>query len=219
MTMASKLKRLFPPEAVIVEADKEMWNMPLSPEEETLIKSAVEKRKREFRAGRHAAHRALAQLDAPKRPLLRGDKREPLWPTGYLGSITHCRDACVAVCAKTEDMISLGVDVEPLKPLPEGVEQYVHTPEDKRTMAKNGSLPERLIFSAKESLYKCYYPLLGQFIGFQEVSLAIDVHEQTFQFTPAEDCTTPFPGEFAFHGRYLVEENHLYTGCFLTAPD
>jgi enterobactin synthetase component D len=215
--MNNKLNHLFPHKTIIVKASREMWITPLCPEEEILIEGAVEKRQKEFRAGRHAAHKALEQLQAPWRPLLRGDMRQPIWPTGYLGSITHCHDACVAVCAKKGDMFGLGVDVEPLKPLPKGVNQYIHTPEDEEVMTQNNHLPERLIFSAKESLYKCYYPLIGQFMGFQAVSLDINPNEQCFHFTPTEDCTIPFPKELTFHGRYLMDENHLYTGCFLTS--
>jgi 4'-phosphopantetheinyl transferase EntD len=216
--MINSLEQLFPADAIVVKADEGMWTTPLCPQEEALIEGAVEKRQKEFRAGRHAAHRALEQLHAPWQPLLRGEQRQPIWPVGYLGSITHCRDACVAVCAKTVDLVGLGIDVEPLKPLPKGVDQYIHTPEDEWMMKSDMALPERLIFSAKESIYKCYFPIIGQFIGFQSVSLNLNPHEKTFQFTPTKESTTLFPPEYRFYGRYTLEENHLYTGCFLLTP-
>ncbi|MET0045403.1 MAG: 4'-phosphopantetheinyl transferase superfamily protein, partial [Candidatus Thiodiazotropha sp. 6PLUC3] len=182
--MTDDLAQLFPPNAIIVKAEASMWNTPLCKEEEALIEGAVEKRQKEFRAGRHSAHQALEQLNAPWLPLLREKSRQPIWPPGYLGSISHCRDACVAVCAKSEDMFGLGVDVEPLEPLPKGVDQYIHTAEDSLTMKSVEILPERLIFSAKESIYKCYHPMLGQHLGFQSVSLEIDTENKRFKFIP-----------------------------------
>ena len=209
------LKSLLPPAAAVITADTSMWQSPLCPEEEALIAGAIEKRQREFRAGRHAAHAALARLQAPDQPLLRGERREPRWPSGFRGSITHCDDLCLAACARSGDLIGLGIDVEPLKPLPAGVEGYIHTPQEAAYMAgKGGELPQRLIFSAKESLYKCYYPLLGQFFGFHSVSLTIDRQAGRFSFSPSEACPVAFPPG-RFEGRYLIGERHLVTACCL----
>ncbi len=193
-----------------------MWTTPLCSEEEVLIEGAREKRQREFRAGRHAAHLALTRLEAPRQPLLRGDKRQPLWPEGFLGSISHCREVCLAICARITDVAGLGIDVEPLSPLPEGVSSYVHTPRETAFLEQNPELPERLVFSAKESLYKCYYPILKQFIGFQAVSLEIDPISKTFGFSAAPQSDIRFPGDLRFHGCYATDEGHLYTGCYLS---
>ncbi|MET0090790.1 MAG: 4'-phosphopantetheinyl transferase superfamily protein [Candidatus Thiodiazotropha sp.] len=192
-----------------------MWSTPLCAEEEALIEGAREKRQREFRAGRHAAHSALARLEAPLQPLLRGDKRQPLWPEGYLGSISHCREVCLAVCARITDLAGLGIDVEPLPPLPEGVSRYVHTPQEAEFLKQNPELPGRLVFSAKESLYKCYYPILGQFIGFQAVSLEIDPIAGSFDFSASPQSDIRFPQNLEFHGWFATDGGHLYTGCYL----
>ncbi|MCG7871886.1 MAG: 4'-phosphopantetheinyl transferase superfamily protein [Candidatus Thiodiazotropha lotti] len=215
--MKIELAELFPSCAILVKADQAMWTTPLCEEEEKLIETAVQKRQQEFRAGRHAAHLALEKLSAPWEPLLRDEKRQPLWPTGFRGSISHCRGECVAVCAKTTELASLGIDVEPLEPLPKGVDQYIHTPQDQATMTTDSSLPERLIFSAKESIYKCYYPLIGEHMGFQSVSLSINADSMSFEFIPSAENTIPFPAELKFHGRFMMSESHLYTGCYLTS--
>ncbi|MCG8486431.1 MAG: 4'-phosphopantetheinyl transferase superfamily protein [Chromatiales bacterium] len=215
--MKIELAELFPSCAILVKADRAMWTTPLCKEEEQLIEKAVQKRQQEFRAGRHAAHQALDKLSAPWEPLLRDEKRQPLWPTGFVGSISHCRGACVAVCAKANELASLGIDVEPLEPLPKGVDQYIHTSDDHATMAADSALPERLIFSAKESIYKCYYPLIGEHMGFQSVSLSIDADTMSFDFIPSASNTIPFPAELKFHGRFMTSESHLYTGCYLTS--
>jgi 4'-phosphopantetheinyl transferase EntD len=209
------LSNLFPSSAAVVSANSAMWERPLRPEEEALIAGAVDKRQREFRAGRNAAHAALEQLQAQDAPLLRGDRREPLWPNGLVGSIAHCDDLCIAVCAKNRDLMGIGVDVEPLKPLPAGVDRYIHTREEAAFIAEYPDChPQRLIFSAKESLYKCYYPLLGRFFGFQSVTLSFDRAAGRFSYTPTEQCEVSFPS-WRFEGRYLIGERHLITACYL----
>lgn len=211
------LSSLFPAAVSLVLADETMWHSPLQDAEEALIQGAVEKRQREFRAGRHAAHAALRRLKAPETPILRGEKREPQWPGGYLGSIAHCRDRCLAVCAKEGEIAGLGLDVEPMSPLPEGVDRYIHSEEDADLMRRHrDTLPARLIFSAKESLYKCYYPLVKRYFGFQSVSLTIDMEGGRFGFRPTRRCDIEFPPGLVFHGRYLHDAAHLYTACYLT---
>lgn len=210
------LSSLFPPSATLVIADEEMWHTPLRDEEEAMIDGAIDKRQREFRAGRNAAHKAMALLQAPDVAILRGERREPVWPAGYIGSIAHCRDLCLAVCATDGVIAGLGIDVEPLTPLPAGVDRYIHTESDAKLMQSNRSaLPERLVFSAKESLYKCYYPLIGRYFGFQSVNL-VEVDEGHFKFKPTEKCQIDFPPELTFHGRYRYDSTHLLTACYLT---
>jgi 4'-phosphopantetheinyl transferase EntD len=193
-----------------------MWVTPVHREEERLIVGSVTKRQRQFRAGRNAAHAALRQLDAPGEPLLRGENRQPIWPQGFFGSISHCDDSCVAACAKHGAIVSLGLDVEPLEPLKPGLARYIETEDEQGFMQRHPELPPRLIFSAKESLYKCYYPLVQCFFGFHSVVLDIDIPRQRYRFRPAAACSIDFPRDLTFHGRYLLTENHLYTSCFLT---
>jgi 4'-phosphopantetheinyl transferase EntD len=209
------LEKLFPANTALVVAEESMWRTPLRKEEERLIEGAVDKRQREFRAGRHAAHAALARLRAPDQPLLRGERREPLWPIGHVGSIAHCRDLCVAVCARSNEVLGLGIDVEPLEPLPKGVGRYIHTEAEAAFITDHpDSHPERLIFSAKESLYKCYYPLVQRFFGFQSVAMTFDLERRRFSFTPTEQSEIQFPAG-RFEGRYAVSQHHLATACYL----
>jgi 4'-phosphopantetheinyl transferase EntD len=210
------LSPLFPANVVIIHATEAMWATPAHREEERLIAGSVTKRRRQFRAGRNAAHAALSQLDAPYGPLLRGDSRQPIWPQGFFGSISHCDDSCVAACAKDGTIVSLGLDVEPLAPLKPGIARYIETEDERDFMQRYGELPRRLIFSAKESLYKCYYPLVGRFFGFHSVVLEIDISRQRYGFRPSAACEIDFPRDLTFHGRYLSTQTHLYTSCFLT---
>jgi enterobactin synthetase component D len=209
------LDHLFPPDTVLVIADTPMWETPLRREEEALISGAIEKRRREFRAGRHAAHAALSRLDAPDAPLLRGKRREPLWPPGYVGSIAHCNDLCLAVCARDSEVAGIGIDVEPLAPLPDGVDSYIHTEAEAAFIADHANAhPGRLIFSAKESLYKCFYPLVQRYFGFHSVELNIDTANQRYSFSTTDRCEIAFP-PWHFEGRFAIGEHHLVTAGYL----
>ena len=80
------------------------------PEEEELIARAVAKRRNEFVTARHCARLAMGRLGVPESPILKGDKGEPRWPDGLVGSLTHCvgfrgagvgrRTAVRSFCAK-----------------------------------------------------------------------------------------------------------------------
>ncbi|MDJ0806917.1 MAG: 4'-phosphopantetheinyl transferase superfamily protein [Gammaproteobacteria bacterium] len=207
---------LFPPQVVVQSATDEMWETPVLQAEERLIAQATGKRQREFRAGRHCAHTALRRLGLPKQAILRDENRAPLWPLGYLGSISHCRNLCIAACVKQDPILGLGLDVEPLEPLRPGTQAYIQTAAETAFLqTAETKLPERLVFSAKESLYKCYYPLLQAFFGFHSVELSIDVDRQAFDFRPTAQAQVNFPGHVQFYGRYLISQAHLVTGCYL----
>lgn len=112
--------------------------------------------------------------------------------------------------------MGLGIDAEPLDPLPQGVDRYIHTEKEAAFIADNPGLhPERLIFSAKESLFKCYYPLVQCYFGFHAVALSFDRERQSYHFAPTERCDFEFPA-LRFHGRYAVDRGHLITAGYLT---
>src|SRR5258708_3275547 len=60
------------------------------PEEEPLIAKSVAKRRNEFITVRYCARLALGELGVAPVPMLTGDKGEPCWPDGVVGSLTHC---------------------------------------------------------------------------------------------------------------------------------
>jgi 4'-phosphopantetheinyl transferase EntD len=192
-----------------------MWTTPVLPEEEILISQANKKRQREFRAGRHCAHTALERLGLARSPILREKNRAPIWPEGYHGSISHCMDFCLAACCARGSIRGLGIDVEPLQPLKAGLQPYIQTQNESAFMQAHPELPERLVFSAKESIYKCFYPLVKRFFGFHAVELKLKPISQTFSFTINLDADIELPGENAFHGFFVTTESHLITACYL----
>src|SRR5882672_7976907 len=107
------IERLLPPEVIVVSRrDDDPHAAPL-PEEEALIDGAVAPRRSEFATTRSCARQALHRLGVPEGPILRGPKREPLWPPGIVGSLTHCTGYRAAAVARASDVLAIGIDAEP----------------------------------------------------------------------------------------------------------
>jgi enterobactin synthetase component D / holo-[acyl-carrier protein] synthase len=210
---------LLPPSAVVVETFDDIPGEAPFPGEEDLIARAVEGRRREFVTARRCAREALAGLGHPAAPIRPGPRREPLWPAGVVGSITHCPGYRAAAVARRADLAGLGIDAERHGPLPEGVQAQVTRPEERDRLARlavtdPGVHWDRLLFSAKESVYKAWYPLTGRWLGFEEARLSFDPAASTFRAEILAAGGTPFP-EFA--GRFLIAGELVLTAVAVAA--
>jgi 4'-phosphopantetheinyl transferase EntD len=190
----------------------------LFPEERLLVASAVAKRRREFAAARRCARALLARLDEPPRPLLRGPDREPIWPDGVVGSISHA-DALVAVAvARPAAALGLGIDVEPDEPLERPLWRKICTDAELQRLPGSDDgqrgRSARLVFSAKEALYKCVFPHARRFIGFQEVEIALAPDGRWAAAMPADVCAA-LPARAAFAGTFLRRDGWILTGAAL----
>ncbi|MDQ0584550.1 4'-phosphopantetheinyl transferase family protein [Streptomyces rishiriensis] len=172
---------LLPESVVAVEAFgeegvREFGNAPLYPQEEALVARAVAKRRREFTIVRSCARRAMEKLGVPAQPVLPGERGAPQWPDGLTGSMTHCADYCAAALVRAADLASLGIDAEPHEPLPDGVLSAVALPAEAERLGRQAAeFPEvhwdRLLFSAKESVYKAWFPLTRKWLDFSEADI------------------------------------------------
>ncbi|HET7741746.1 MAG TPA: 4'-phosphopantetheinyl transferase, partial [Mycobacterium sp.] len=147
------------------------------PEEEPLVARSVAKRRNEFVTVRHCARQALAELGVPPVPILKGDKGEPCWPDGIVGSLTHCDGFRGAVVGRAGDIRAVGIDAEPHGELPKGVLDAVSLPVERHELA---ALPadlhwDRILFCAKEATYKAWFPLTHRWLGFEDAHIAFDV--------------------------------------------
>ncbi|WNI19040.1 4'-phosphopantetheinyl transferase family protein [Actinacidiphila sp. ITFR-21] len=156
----------------------ELDHAPLFPEEAEAITKAVAKRRAEYTAGRACARAALAAFGAPSGPILRDARRgAPVWPAGFVGSITHTEGYRAAAVARAGDILTLGIDAEPHGPLPDGVlDVILATPAEQaaldRLTAEHPAFRwDRLLFSAKETVYKAWYPFHRRMLGFKEAEL------------------------------------------------
>jgi 4'-phosphopantetheinyl transferase EntD len=168
------IERILPDGVVAVEVFDDPQGVVLFPEEEAVIAHAVDKRRREFTAGRYCARAALAKLGFPPAPIPPGQNGSPNWPTGVVGSITHC--AGYRAAAVSVDMLSVGIDAEPHGPLPDGVLGSISLPQEREMLAGLGVGRhwDRLLFSAKESVYKAWFPLARRWLGFEDALIRID---------------------------------------------
>ena len=185
-------------------------------EEVAAIAGAVPSRQAEFLTGRAAARRALARLGVGGAPLLPGPDRAPRWPPGIVGSITHTREACAVAVARETDVRAIGIDAEPREALEENVWPTVCTAVERRTLA---SLPAsergayaKLLFSAKEAVFKCVYPATSRFLEFTDAELTFDVSAQTFRATLL-DPVPGFPSQLV--GRWRWSETTIVTALCL----
>jgi 4'-phosphopantetheinyl transferase EntD len=219
----SLLARLLPPCVSTVEVDLAAGGFDqLLPEEAAAIANASQGRALEFRAGRHCARRALAQLGVEGVPILRAADRSPIWPAGIAGSISHTRrgDAgycCAAVVRKT-DLASVGVDAETAAPLEPALWSRILTQREQTSLERlepeeRGRIA-KLVFSAKESFYKCQHALSGLFLEFGDVEIDLDLTGFRFQAILGRDAE-PFSRGATFEGTFGRGPDVVITAAIL----
>lgn len=185
-TPETLLGRLLPDGVAAAESFEDPPEVFLFPEEQAAIAKAVDKRRREFATVRHCARRALTALGRTAVPLLPGLRGAPGWPQDVVGSMTHCDGYRAAAVAPRVRVASLGIDAEPHGPLPDGVLNAVTLPAERGHLAElAGHDPsvhwDRLLFSAKESVYKTWFPLTGAWLGFEDAELRFAPDTGTFR--------------------------------------
>jgi 4'-phosphopantetheinyl transferase EntD len=184
------LASLLPAAAVAVEAFEDDPAAVLFPEESALLAKAVDKRRREFTTARVCAHRALRGLGLPPAPILPGLRGAPGWPEGVVGSITHCAGYRAAAVARASELCTIGIDAEPNEANPQGVTREITVSAEEGWLATlTATRPavhwDRLLFSAKESVYKAWFPLAQRWLGFEDAALTIDPGSAPVGLAPA----------------------------------
>ena len=143
---------------------------------------AVNKRQAEFLAGRYVAQQAMLssgflnnQFKSTQAPIIPiGKNRSPIWPTGIQGSITHNNVSalCAVTTATSIHTDYIGIDVESLLTAVTAseIKSTIHTSKESELLISQGmsdNVATTLIFSAKESLFKALYPVIGEYFGFE----------------------------------------------------
>ncbi len=216
---------LLPPSVVSVEAFDDRPGEPVFPGEGDLIAQAVPVRRSEFITARRCAREALGRLGYPPVALRPGPRREPQWPSGVTGSITHCTGYRAAGVARTSDLAAVGIDAEPHGHLPAGVEESVTVAGEREMLGRLAAAApsihwDRLLFSAKESIYKAWYPLTNRWLGFEDARLSVDPAARTFTGHLLVDGTRldGGPALTEVHGRYLVTAGLVLTAVTVPHP-
>lgn len=212
----------------VVETREDPADPFLFPEEADTVARAVDKRRREFATVRQCARTALAELGVPPVPILPGAKGAPRWPDGIVGSMTHCAGYRAAAVARSAAVASLGIDAEPAAPLTDtDVLKLVSDETERAALADLGArhpgVPwDRLLFSAKESVYKTWFPLTGRWLGFDEARVRLDP-DGSFTAALLVPGPTVAGRELAgFEGNWLIRDGIAVTAIVLPltpAPD
>jgi 4'-phosphopantetheinyl transferase EntD len=187
----------------------------LVPEEEAALGRAVDSRRREFATGRSLARRALASLGVPHVAIPRGADREPIWPPAIAGSITHCAGYCAAAVARRDAIATLGIDAEIHDALPTGVIRIVARDEEREWIDArrgDGLHWDRVLFSAKESVFKAWFPIARRWLGFADASVRFDPDRDAFCARLVTERVAIGGRETTcFDGRYLVDRGYVWT--------
>ena len=190
--------------------------------EEAVIRGAAPKRRREFTAVRACARRALARAGFEPAPILPGSSGAPVWPPGVAGSLTHCDGYRAAALGRAEMFAAIGIDAEPHDALPAGVLPMVVGESERRALAVLEALApgicwDRILFSAKESVFKAWFPATGQWLGFAGAEVTLDP-AGTFAarlLVPGPVVGgSPLTG---YQGRWIVERGLIVTAVVVPA--
>ena len=150
-------------------------------------------------------------------PVLAGDDRAPIWPTGLVGSISHTHSCAVAAVGKECDGISaIGIDIETSTPLDSALYESLFSARERSWLRSqvDDALLAKVCFSAKEAAYKCQYPLSGKLFGFDGIDLELDIASRTFQAVfnheqPPFEQGAVIPGRFHIGPDYIVTATEL----------
>lgn len=207
------IELLLPSSVCVAECRGDASDVYLFPEEEQAIATAVAKRRREFSTVRVCARQALARIGYQPVSLAPGEFGSPDWPAGVVGSMTHCDGYRAAAVAQLSDASSIGIDAEPSDPLPAGMLSMVARAEEwswlDELTREFGDIPwGRILFSAKEAVYKAWFPITRQSLGFADVTIDIDPESGIFRARVRRD-TPASPRDF--QGSWLVEDGLIMT--------
>jgi enterobactin synthetase component D len=185
---------------------------------------AVRKRQMEFLAGRYCAREALRRL-APEladAPIAIGPNREPVWPPAVVGAITHVQHFASVAVARASDARGIGLDIE-----------RVMADELARSLVKNIAAPDEvahlvgatgwsiasvltLVFSAKETIFKCLYPEVRRYFDFRDASvLAIEPGPRRFSARLLRSIGPGWPAGALLEGRFERDERLVCTAMVL----
>jgi 4'-phosphopantetheinyl transferase EntD len=218
------IEKILPHTATAVEAFGDRPDAVLFPEEEVALGKAVAKRRREFTTARACARSALADLGFPPGPIPTGSRGEPRWPKGVVGSITHCDGYRACAVAPDSELVTIGIDAECHEALPSGLLADIAAPGEIGWLSDLAArMPavhwDRLLFSAKESVYKAWFPLAERWLGFEDATLTVDPEDQAFSARLLVPGPTVAGKRISgFFGRWLVHDGLVITAVTLKAP-
>jgi 4'-phosphopantetheinyl transferase EntD len=176
------------------------------------------KRNQEYLLGRLAIKDALGSLGNVPAWIERDPlTKAPIWPKGITGSLSHSSGLALAVVGDSPPILGLGVDIEKAnRTIDPRIERHICTHDESEDLhslhSENFAIRLLLTFSAKESLYKCFFGKIPRnLLRFKNVSLKWESNTWTADW------------KFSYKKKYLIEktighwgmdQNWLWTMCW-----
>jgi 4'-phosphopantetheinyl transferase EntD len=187
------------------------------PDEEALVRFAVTRRRREFRAGRLLARQALAQIGSPPSQILARDEGDPIWPAEFVGSISHTGDWAGVVAAPACAAAGVGLDLEADRPLDADLRGLVCRSDETcevASLAARGIDLAMLRFVAKEACFKAMFPIERRYFDFLDARVTFDAEQDAFRidvdkWPDAPPVARDLIGRFAHANGLLAAVAHL----------
>jgi 4'-phosphopantetheinyl transferase EntD len=164
-------------------------------------------RRREFAAGRLAARTALQRLGLPPAAIPAGADRAPVWPEGIAGSITHAGGIALAAAGRAGPVKVLGIDMERCGTVNNAMAALILTAGD------DPDYDPTLLFSIKESVFKCLYRRQQRIIDYTEVVVRVDGKTGRFEVRPSAAALQPFS---PVSGNFDQASGFWRSACYLT---
>jgi 4'-phosphopantetheinyl transferase EntD len=219
------ISRVVPDDVVGVETRSDDHEIALFPAEEDYIAGATPARRSEFTTVRWCARKALSDMGAPTGPLLPATAgaqflgRHPTWPRGIVGSMTHCEGYRAAAVADGTAVAALGIDAELHGDLPAPALRRISGADElARLDALRREHPaiswSRIVFSAKESVFKALYPRTRRWFDLRDCGIVVDPAEGTFTVRlDRRNDAPPIIGRWAVDGPRSA--GHLVTAAVI----
>ena len=167
------------------------------------------------------AHKALSKFGLESEPILRNpETREPCWPNSVWGSITHSAGfAAVAVGLKKE-IKGIGIDLESFsRSVDFKIRRHVCVNSELKWLeslpTKQATRALRIIFSAKESIFKCIYPGTKTYLSFKDAAVSVNETEKKFSFIILKSFPSIIQQCFPHHGQYSEIDKMLLTSIYI----
>lgn len=206
---APSLEGLFSAAVLTASAPIDDHVAALLPAERDGLAQASPSRQREYATGRWLAHALLREQGEHDLAIPRNADRTPRWPIGWVGSITHSESACAVALARADARLGIGIDLEPDRAVKPGLERMICFGDELAWIAAAGEggigRRCRLVFSAKEAVYKAFHPRTRRVWRFAEVALEIDLDREIFEARlPADAGPATITGRILRRGGWIV---------------
>lgn len=210
---------LLPADVVVVAAGNDASAGALYPVEEDTIRGAIEKRRHEYALGRTCARTALRHLGIAEQAIPTGSSREPVWPDGVVGSITHCAGLVAAAVARADRYLGIGLDAEPAtRVLEQPLTRHICTPAEAErlpTLGLPAGLESMLVFSAKETVHKAIAPSSRVWLGFHDVEIDFDPAHSAYSARLIRAPHERLAPLSRLVGRYAVSDGFVLTAAVI----